>query len=84
MNKGYYITSSREKVALEAAVTIDVSHKNIVELVLPEGVQYVYCSNNQLTTLTLPEGVQTVYCDDLIFDVNKYLGKDININIVCR
>ena len=62
MNKGYYITSSGEKVALEAADTIDVSYKDIIELVLPEGVQTVYCYNNQLTTLTLPEGVQTVSC----------------------
>ena len=84
MNKGYYITKAGEKVTLEAADIINVSYKSIVELVLPEGVKKVYCHHNQLTTLTLPEGVKEVYCDDLILDVNKYLGKEINININCR
>ena len=51
MNKGYYITSSGEKVTLKAADTIYVSHKDIIELVLPKGVKDVSCDNNQLTTL---------------------------------
>ena len=123
MSKGYYITKSGERVTLKSAKTINVSNKDIIELVLPEGVHTVWCDNNQLTTLTLPEGVQTVschhnqlttltlpegvkerlaatnnqlttltlpegvkdvYCDDLILDVNKYLDKEINININCR
>ena len=48
MKKGYYITSSGEKVTLEATDTIIVSNKNIIELVLPEGIKDVYCGSNQL------------------------------------
>ena len=102
MKNGYYITSSGEKVILKVTNTIDVSSKDIIELVLPEGIKSVYCSknqltelvlpegiknvycyNNQLTELVLPEGIKDVYCDDLLFDVEKYLDKEININIVC-
>ena len=103
MKNGYYITKSGEKVTLEATDTIDVSNKNIIELVLPEGIQYVSCENNQLKELVLPEGVKTVFCennqlkelvlpegiqyvscDDLLFDIEKYLNKKVNINIVCK
>ena len=62
MKNGYYITKSGEKVTLEVTDTINVSYKEIVELVLPEGIKTVYCHHNQLKELVLPEGIEYVYC----------------------
>mgnify|MGYP001607195049 CR=1 FL=1 len=62
MKKGYYITDKGEKVIIDSQESIDLSYKNIVELILPSGIKYVYCHNNQLKELILPSGVKYVYC----------------------
>ena len=64
MKKGYYITADGEKVILESQKRVDVSNKNIVELVLPDGVRLDHCYNNQLTELNLPESVEWVSCEN--------------------
>ena len=62
MKKGYYITADVKKVNLSPQLAIDVSNRNIVELVVPEGTKYVWGYNNNLTKLNLPEGIEDVYC----------------------
>jgi hypothetical protein len=58
---GYYITSSGEVVELFGDI-IDVSSKNIVKLILPEGCKEVICSCNKLTNLIIPDGCKKVNC----------------------
>ena len=64
MKTGYYITSNGERVILKSQTILDLSYRNIVELVIPEGCKYVSCWSNQLTELVIPEGCETVYCND--------------------
>ena len=64
MKEGYYITADGEKVILKSEKIINVSYQNIVELVIPDGVKWVYCYNNQLTELNLPKGVEWVSCEN--------------------
>ena len=63
MKEGYYITASNEKVILESKKFINVSNRDITELVIPEGCKSVSCSNNQLTSLVIHEGCEKVWCD---------------------
>ena len=64
--KGYYITVGGKKTELspptEKNEILNVSYIDIVELIVPEGYETVWCDNNQLTLLVLPDGVKEVYC----------------------
>jgi hypothetical protein len=69
--KGWYIaaqshevgiTSDRIKYELEANLYIHLEKKNLIELVIPDGADRVYCDNNYLTELIIPNGVKQVYC----------------------
>ena len=46
-NQGYYINDKGEKVIIDSQNYIDLSNKNIVELILPSGIITVICDNNQ-------------------------------------
>ena len=60
--QGYYMTSKGEKVIIDSQNFIDLSYKNIVELVLPSGIKNVWCANNQLKELILPSSIIEVWC----------------------
>ena len=38
------------------------SNKDLISLILPEGVISVYCHDNNLSELIIPSGVEMVYC----------------------
>ena len=65
----HYITTSGEKVEIYqndgAILTYDLYlyNEDIIELVLPEWVNVVYCFNNPLTSLFLPIRMENVWCD---------------------
>lgn len=62
MNTGYYITSKGEKVVFEPSHIIHLSGMDLIELVIPNQVNTVFCHNNQLTELIIPDSVEEVYC----------------------
>jgi hypothetical protein len=61
--KGWYKTSDGDKVILESTDIIRLIYKGIIELVIPNGVKEVNCSNNSnLTKLIIPDSVEFIYC----------------------
>ena len=64
INQGYYITDKGERVIIDSQDFIDLSYKNIVELILPSGIKDVSCYNNQIKELILPSGVKNVHCSN--------------------
>ena len=62
--QGYYITSNGERVIIDSQESIDLSDKNIVELILPSGIKRVYCNNNQIKELILPSGIEYISCEN--------------------
>jgi hypothetical protein len=60
---GYCITQDKPmvKVHLDPQDEIDLSHKNLIELVLP-ACKIVWCNNNKLTELIIPQGCGYVNC----------------------
>jgi hypothetical protein len=61
---GYYKTLSGKIFPLEKQDAIDVSNKDIIELVLPEGCKKVFCYVNKLIELVIPEGCKRVHCSN--------------------
>jgi hypothetical protein len=60
---GYFIRADNPtvKVRLAPAKYIDLSFKNLIELVLPE-CKEVRCYNNKLTNLIVPNGCKFIMC----------------------
>ena len=81
MKEGYYIANGK-KTILESNEHINLYNMGITELVIPDGVKYVYCNNNQLSELILPEGITHVWCDKNLLNLKDYIGNmKIIINI---
>ena len=50
-------------------------NKQLISLILPEGVEEVWCDNNKLTELTLPDSVEYLSADKEVTGLEKYMGK---------
>ena len=59
---GYYKTSDGEVVGLEQQDELHLYDMNIIELVIPDGCETVYCFFNQLKELIIPDGCLYVSC----------------------
>ena len=62
--KAYYKTSDGEVVGLEQQDELHLYDMNIIELVIPDGCETVYCFFNQLKELIIPDGCVYVYCSN--------------------
>ena len=64
MNKGYYITSKGTKHIIEPNTDckLYLSYMDIIELTIPYGTKWIYCSNNQLKELIIPDTVEYIRC----------------------
>jgi hypothetical protein len=64
--KGWYKTSGGYDIKYELYNRKGnyLSCCDIIELVIPDGVKEVYCSNNNLTELIIPDQVEYIDCDD--------------------
>ena len=62
MKNGYYITSKGEKVDIIPLLETRFNGRGITELVIPDGMEQVYCHENKLTKLILADGVERVIC----------------------
>ena len=60
--KYYYKTSKGKVVELEQK-SLYLYNNDIVELIIPDGCEYVHCYNNQLKELILPDGCEWVWAD---------------------
>ena len=79
MNKGYYITDTSEKVEFEHSSLISIHSKNIITLVIPDGVTSVYCNSRLLKELILPDSVGLVRCDLRAVDIIKYKNSNVKL-----
>ena len=79
MNKGYYITDTGEKVEFEHSSLISIHGKNIITLVIPDGVTTVYCNSRLLKELILPDGMEYVRCDLRAVDIIKYKNSNVKL-----
>ena len=60
-NKYYYKKSNGKVVELEQQI-LYIYSKNIIELIIPDGCEWVLCWDNQLKELIIPDGCKRVYC----------------------
>ena len=60
--KTYYKTSKGKVVELEQQKILNLWSENIIELIIPDGCETVWCYNNQLKELIIPDGCKVVYC----------------------
>ena len=65
----YYITSKGTKHIITTPVNftndyayLNVSYKNITQLILNKKYNTLYCNNNKLTELIIPDGIEYVVC----------------------
>ena len=59
---GYYKKSNGKVVELEQQVYSWLWSENIIELIIPDGCEYVSCEYNQLKELIIPDGCVYVNC----------------------
>ncbi len=86
---GFYITSTGDKVILEQSEIIELSGRDIIELVLPDGVGVIWCWNNKLTELVIPNGVKQINCSgnqltELIIPDNCRVYCDPSVKLITR
>ena len=69
---GYYKKSNGKVVELEQQVYLWLWSENIIELIIPDGCEYVSCWNNQLKELVIPNGCGWVWADmKSVTELNK-------------
>ena len=86
--EGYYINSSGEKTIIPSVTKVlDISYRNIVEIVCNRELETLYCHNNLLTKLTLNNKLETLFCNSnklkelKLNDKLEYLSCRINIKL---
>ena len=66
MKEGYVILTDGRRFDIASKKVLELWRRNIVELVVPEGVENVYCYDNPMSKLILPEGVQIINCHNTL------------------
>ena len=62
--KYFYKRCDGKVVELERENELYLYSMNIIELIIPDGYEYVSCWNNQLKELIIPEGCKVVCCQN--------------------
>ena len=81
--KAYYKTSLGKVVELEQRDKLNLYNMDIIELIIPDGCETVWCWNNQLKELIIPEGCKRVDCENnqlkelIIPDECKWVRADL-------
>ncbi len=61
---GWYKTSDGTKHIIESRKIINLSQKDIVELVIPNNTEWISCRLNNLTELIIPDSVEWIDCEN--------------------
>ena len=62
--KGYYKKSDGRSIELKQEDVLSLCYMDIVELVIPDGCEWIDCSDNQLKELIIPAGCKVVNCSN--------------------
>ena len=66
----------------EGVMRIWCQNNKLKELTLPKGVTHVCCRGNNITHLDLPDSVTYLYADKKVAGLEKYIGKNIEIELL--
>ncbi len=87
--KGWYKTSDGTLHELYLTYIIDLHNMDVVELVIPDGVEEVHCDENKLTELIIPYSVERICCwgnniTELIVPDNCIVQRDPGCVVITR
>ena len=58
----HYKTSDGKVVELKQQDILSLCYMDIIELIIPDGCETVWCWDNQLKELIIPDGCKKVWC----------------------
>ena len=61
--KYFYKKIDGKVVELEQQIILDLWFNHIIELIIPDGCEHVFCQNNKLTELIIPDSCKNIRCD---------------------